>query len=252
MTTITTIQSTDVISASRSVINTNFSNLNTDKAEISGQVFTGNITATNLSGTNTGDETTSTIKTKLGITTLSGSNTGDQTISDATISLTDITTNNVSTSKHGFAPKAPNDATKFLDGTGAYSSPSAPTGTSGVSTGPASSSTQTITHSLGRAPTTIRIQGIGRLAGATVSSVYSTSFGIYNSTGNRCAYIIGTTTAGASQSPSNSTTFAIYMDRGTAGDTCSGVIQNVTSTTFDIVWTASGNVTDCQFIWEAQ
>ncbi|HEY5591667.1 MAG TPA: hypothetical protein VIK55_11690, partial [Paludibacter sp.] len=34
----------------------------------------------NLSGTNTGDETTATIKTKLGITTLSGSNTGDQTL----------------------------------------------------------------------------------------------------------------------------------------------------------------------------
>ena len=34
----------------------------------------------NLSGTNTGDETTAGIKTKLGITTLSGSNTGDQTI----------------------------------------------------------------------------------------------------------------------------------------------------------------------------
>lgn len=35
----------------------------------------------NQSGTNTGDETTSTIKTKLGITTLSGSNTGDQDLS---------------------------------------------------------------------------------------------------------------------------------------------------------------------------
>jgi hypothetical protein len=33
-----------------------------------------------LSGTNTGDETTSTIKTKLGITTLSGSNTGDNAV----------------------------------------------------------------------------------------------------------------------------------------------------------------------------
>lgn len=32
----------------------------------------------NTSGTNTGDETTATIKTKLGVTTLSGSNTGDQ------------------------------------------------------------------------------------------------------------------------------------------------------------------------------
>ena len=36
---------------------------------------------TNTSGTNTGDETTATIKSKLGITTLSGSNTGDQDLS---------------------------------------------------------------------------------------------------------------------------------------------------------------------------
>lgn len=77
----------------------------------------------NLSGINTGDETVATIKSKLGITTLSGSNTGDQIISDVTISTSDVTTNNVSTTKHGFAPKLPNDATKYLDGTGAYSTP---------------------------------------------------------------------------------------------------------------------------------
>ena len=41
-------------------------------------------------------------------------------VTDANMTTTDITTNDVSTSKHGFAPKAPNDATKFLDGTGAY------------------------------------------------------------------------------------------------------------------------------------
>lgn len=38
----------------------------------------------NTSGTNTGDETSTTIKTKLGITTLSGSNTGDQTLQQVT------------------------------------------------------------------------------------------------------------------------------------------------------------------------
>ncbi len=43
--------------------------------------------------------------------------------SEAQISFTDLTTNDVSTSKHGFAPKAPNDATKFLNGAGAYSQP---------------------------------------------------------------------------------------------------------------------------------
>lgn len=46
------------------------------------------------------------------------------TVSDATITITDITTNDVSITKHGFAPKAPNDSTKYLDGTGVYSTPS--------------------------------------------------------------------------------------------------------------------------------
>jgi len=50
-------------------------------------------------------------------------------VTDAGIIFSDITTNNVSTSKHGFAPKAPNDATQYLDGSGAYS---VPAGTVGV------------------------------------------------------------------------------------------------------------------------
>jgi hypothetical protein len=50
-------------------------------ANKAGDTFTGSISATNLSGTNTGDETITTIKSKLGITTLSGSNTGDQDLS---------------------------------------------------------------------------------------------------------------------------------------------------------------------------
>jgi len=63
----------------------------------------------NTSGTNTGDETTSSIQQKLGITTLSGSNTGDQTISmtgdvsaagttgqlNTTINTSAITTNKI-------------------------------------------------------------------------------------------------------------------------------------------------------------
>lgn len=42
---------------------------------------------------------------------------------DATISISDVTTNNVSTARHWWAPKLPNDATKFLDWTGSYTAP---------------------------------------------------------------------------------------------------------------------------------
>jgi len=43
--------------------------------------------------------------------------------SDAYLNTSNITTNDVSITKHGFAPKSPNDATKYLDGTGAYTVP---------------------------------------------------------------------------------------------------------------------------------
>jgi hypothetical protein len=44
-------------------------------------------------------------------------------VTESGLTLSDNTTGDVSTSKHGFAPKAPNDATKFLDGAGSYTVP---------------------------------------------------------------------------------------------------------------------------------
>lgn len=44
-------------------------------------------------------------------------------VTEAMQVLADNTTNDVSTSKHGYAPKLPNDATKYLDGTGGWSVP---------------------------------------------------------------------------------------------------------------------------------
>jgi len=49
---------------------------------------------------------------------------GSGKVTEAMQVLADNTTQDVSTSKHGFAPKAPNDATKYLDGLGNYSVPS--------------------------------------------------------------------------------------------------------------------------------
>jgi hypothetical protein len=54
------------------------------------------------------------------------------TVVESQISLADNTTGNVSSSKHGFVPKAPNDASKYLDGTGTWSNP--PSGGGSLST----------------------------------------------------------------------------------------------------------------------
>ena len=47
---------------------------------------------------------------------------------DATISISDVTTNNVSTTKHGWTPKLLNDSTKYLNSAGAWTVPPAGTG----------------------------------------------------------------------------------------------------------------------------
>lgn len=44
-------------------------------------------------------------------------------VTDAQLSTSDITTNNASTSKHGFLKKLSNVATEYMDGTGAWSTP---------------------------------------------------------------------------------------------------------------------------------
>ena len=84
----------------------------------------------NTSGTNTGDQTLSGLggvptTRSLTVNGTSADLSADRTftVTDANLSTSDITDNNVSISKHGFAPKLPNDATKYLDGTGNYSVP---------------------------------------------------------------------------------------------------------------------------------
>ncbi len=71
-----------------------------------------------------------TARTNLGLGTLatqsgtsSGTNTGDQVLSDATITTSDVTTNNATSLKHGFLPKLSGSATQFINGSGAWSTP---------------------------------------------------------------------------------------------------------------------------------
>lgn len=85
------------------------------------------ITLTSSGATNVILPTTGTLATLSGTETLTNktisgaSNT--LTVREADLSLLDNITANVSTTRHGFAPKAPNDPTKYLDGTGIYSAP---------------------------------------------------------------------------------------------------------------------------------
>jgi hypothetical protein len=55
------------------------------------------------------------------------------TVTDANLSTSDVTTNDVSITKHGFAPKAPNDITKFLRGDGTWAVAGAASGVWGIS-----------------------------------------------------------------------------------------------------------------------
>lgn len=123
------------------------------------------------------------------------------------------------------------------------------TSTSGVATSPTASGTETITHNLGRVPTIIRIYGIGAFVNSTSATPTPFSMGVFNSTGNRCVYMTSNgTTAQASQT---STVFAVFLATS-AGNTISGVINNVTSTGFDITWTETGTSAAQNYIWECQ
>ncbi len=123
------------------------------------------------------------------------------------------------------------------------------TTTSGVAASPTASSTETITHSLGRIPTVIRIYGIGAFASSTSATPTPFSMGTFTTSGNRCVYM---TTAGTTaQASQTSTVFAVFLATS-SGNTISGVIQNVTSTGFDIVWTETGTSAAQNYMWEAQ
>jgi hypothetical protein len=75
---------------------------------------------------------------------------------ESDLSVSDITTNNVSSTAHGFAPKVPNDATKFLNGTGAYSVPPG-SGMSKYTTSWSAQTGVTVTHGLGTTAVIVQV-----------------------------------------------------------------------------------------------
>lgn len=76
-------------------------------------------TLSNLAGNTT---TTKKVLSQTGNGTISAAPVWSQ-VADADLLVTNVTTNNVSISAHGFCPILPNDATKYLNGTGAFTVP---------------------------------------------------------------------------------------------------------------------------------
>jgi len=121
---------------------------------------------------------------------------------------------------------------------------------SGVAATATTTTTTTVTHNVSRIPTTIRLYGIGTFTASTSATPTPVSMGVYTAAGGQtCIYMTsaGTTT----QAPQSSTTFTIFVATS-SGNTIQGVVQNVTSTTFDIAWTKVGTPTAQVYLWEAE
>ncbi len=92
-------------------------------------------------------------------------------VTDADLSTSNITTNDVTIAKHGFAPILPNDATKYLDGTGAYTVPAGSGGTGTVT------NTGTLTnHALVKGNGGVDVSALGSL-GTTTTVLHGNAAG---------------------------------------------------------------------------
>src|ERR1039458_802700 len=110
-------------------------NLNAGKAEssavvpntrqVAGHALSADVTLSKSDvGLGNVDNSSDTTKNSAAVTltnkTIAGGSNTISGITEAMQSTSDVTTLNVSTSKHGYAPKAPNDTTKFLRGDGSW------------------------------------------------------------------------------------------------------------------------------------
>jgi hypothetical protein len=132
------------------------------------------------------------------------------TLTESALTLADNTTNDVSTTKHGFTPKAPNDTTKFLRGDGTWATPGS--GASALTLIPApaylsltGASTQTTlstntTQSLYQfiLPFSITVNKISMKTGGTVTTSGTWDITIYSENGQtqEIAVTTGTVSTG--------------------------------------------------------
>jgi len=146
---------------------------------------------------------------------------------------TDVTTLNVSTSAHGLTPKLPNDATKYLDGSGAYSVPAGSGGAGRYLLTTVKTSGTSITTGASTNTIRIRVQAGGGGGGGAASNTASPAGG-----GGAGGYAEKTFAV----SPSTAYTYAIGAAGagGTAGNNNGSVGGNSTFAVGATTVTASG------------
>lgn len=174
---------------------------------------------------------------------------------DATITTSDITTNDVSITKHGFAPKAPNDTTKFLrgDATWAVAAPSFKTGN--TTHDMSSTTTTTIAHGLGTTPKGIRIY-VNRSQGdiGTGAEVMPLSIGAYDGSTQNCNYTRADSNGNRAASGQD-TSHIIHYGYGGDINANTDILQgtaSVDATNITIAWSKSASPTGTgNIIWEA-
>lgn len=234
MSSITTIAGTDVIANSRADINTNFSNLNTDKIE------------------------TSTLDTDTSLTANSDAKIPTQKAVKAYVDAGGSV--NASTTAKGIVEEATQselDASTTSGGTGArlYLNPglkiiNRKAGIASKDTADAST-TQTIAHGLGRTPKGVRYRVRTTMSAATGSVVGD---GIWDGSND---YFVGMRDLTGASAPTawNSSSYSIGLTNGDTLPSATGQtgITSVDSTNITITWTKNGSPTGTlSFMWEAE
>jgi hypothetical protein len=183
--------------------------------------------------------------------TIAGGSNTISGITEAMQSTSDVTTLNVSTSKHGYAPKSPNDATQYLDGTGNYSKPSTFIFKNGVTTYDVStaSGTQTIAHGLGKTPSLVKITA---MMNSSLSGNYAptASWGVYNGTTNSCVFMALVSSTSITGGGEANQIIALWTDTSLGkGQTA---LATFDATNITLTWTKTSTPSGtAELLWEA-
>ena len=195
---------------------------------------------------NTSDATKNSATAALTNKTISGAS-NTLTVREADLSLSaSNTTNDVSTTKHGLVPTAPNNTTNFLRADATWATPTAAVFKNGYTTRDVSiaSGVQNIAHGLGKVPIYVRIYAVWlQGAGSVVSSN-----GAYNGTTNSNSYF--GSSGSAFTLAGGDTSNIINLQQGTS--TSSVAVCTVDGTNIILTWSKQGSPTgNAQLMWEA-